>query len=143
MRWRSVSQGFDQKSELAHRLLAREAEKLEDPELQLRIMDTNRSAPQLFAVEDHVIGECTCLERLPIEQCKIIGMRRSERMVNRDHALFCLVVFEQRKLDYPQELEFARLAHPEPAAELKPQVAQDRADARRIARHHQQRITGL
>jgi hypothetical protein len=54
----------------------------EDELLQLRIVDSDRSAADLKTVEDDVVVEAADFERIGVDEVKVFRVRLSERVVS-------------------------------------------------------------
>ena len=108
MGWGPHVQGLHQETELAIRLLKGQADGLQHLALQGRIVDAQRAAAQLQAVEHQVVGLGTGggqgvgpLGRIRAEIAAVGG---AEGVVQRFEAVFFLVELEHREIDHPEEV---------------------------------------
>ena len=92
------------KPKRSRRLGGVDAEDAEHPLLQLGVVDTDRSAGELDAVEHDVVGERPRLARIAVEQRQVFGMRMRERMVHRAEAPLVRAPLDQREVDHPEQL---------------------------------------
>ena len=70
-------------TELLLDLVTAQAEQLEDPELDVAAMDTDRAGRHFIAIADHVICVRKDLGRVGLEFRQILQLRHGERMVLR------------------------------------------------------------
>ena len=124
MRRCAVRERSDQVAKLLLGLLLGEAECLEHLGLKLGIVDTDRTAAQLAAVQDNVVSLGAYLGRVGVEQRNILVHRRGERMVHRNETVLLLAVLELRELGDPEELEVVLLREAETLCQLAAQCAQ-------------------
>ena len=78
----------------------------------------------LRAIEDDIIGLGPDLERGIGELCHIIFPRSGERVMDSHISLQFLVVFQQGKIDHPEELIFPFLDQPFLPGQMKAQLTQ-------------------
>ena len=83
VRGRSVLEGVHQEAEALLRLLGREAQQFEHLLLQLRVVDTDRTAADLRAVADEVVGVGAHAARVAVEVLHILELGRGEGVARR------------------------------------------------------------
>jgi len=100
--------------------------------LQRGLVDADRAATELHAIQNDVVVLAAHLLRRAVEQMNILGHRRGERVMRGEVALFCLVEGHQRKIHDPQKFpvvgtdrELAALL--EQRSALEADAAEDRA----------------
>ena len=124
MRGSAELEGVHQESELLLRLLGGEAQTFEDQRLQLRIVNTDRTAADLGAVADEVVGVGAHASRIALEVLHVLGFGRREGVVHGVEALRLVVPLEHRKIHDPQRSELLRIAQAELLGHLQTQGAQ-------------------
>ena len=102
VRGRSVLEGVHQEAEALLRLLGREAQQFEHLLLQLRVVDTDRTAADLRAVADEVVGVGPHATGVAVQVLYVFELGRGERMVHGVVTLGLVVPLEQREVDDPQ-----------------------------------------
>lgn len=90
----AAGQGLEQVTQVG-RVLAEDV--TEDVELKLGIVDSNRSATDLEAVEHQVVVEAADLERVGVNEVDVVGMGLSERVMGRLEAGGALTLGRQKQ----------------------------------------------
>ena len=80
-------QRVEQEAELLARLVVADAERLEHARLHLGIVQTDRAAADLEAVEHEVVAVAEHLARVLLEQVDVLVVRARERVVRGGPAL--------------------------------------------------------
>ncbi len=78
--WRTAGLECVQQVREGRRIFAQNV--FEDELLQLRIVDSDRSAADLKTVEDDVVVEAADFERIGVDEVKVFRVRLSERVVS-------------------------------------------------------------
>ncbi len=99
---RSVLERLEQEAELRLRVLVAEAERAEDPRLDVGAVDPDRAARDLVAVEREVVGEGAHGRGIALEALEIGRVGRREGMVRRDEAPL-VAGLEEREVGDPAE----------------------------------------
>src|SRR4029078_3444622 len=87
VRRRAVFERFQEEAEAVLRILIRQTEQAEHLGLRVAVVNTNRAAAELPAVEDDVVGLRQHLARIGFEHVQVFFARRGERVVYRIPAL--------------------------------------------------------
>lgn len=147
VRRRAVVEGVQQEAELRGRLLLGEADRVERPLLHLALVDTDRTAAQLRAVEDQVVGVGQGRARVGVEGGQRLGGRGGERVVHRVPALeLALVVLdrlEHREVDDPEEGPLRLVDQLAAAADLQAGGAQQLLRGALLAGREEDRVAVL
>ena len=104
MRRRAVFEGFNQEAELFIAVLLRQTQYLEHLRLQILVMDSDRTAAQLYAVQNDIIGVCLDCQRIGIQKLQLIQLRAGERVMHRLERMVFFVLFEHREVNDPQQI---------------------------------------
>lgn len=102
VRRRTELERSHQETELLLSLLRRETKKLEHLMLKLALMDTDRTAADLNAIDHHIVGISADCTRIRVKQRNILRLRRSERMMHSIETLVLLAPLKERKIDNPK-----------------------------------------
>ena len=106
-----------------------DAQQREHLRLHAGVVDPDRAAAGLAAVDHQVVRLGPHLRRVAVEQVNVLVQRRGERVVHRGPALLLGVVGEHRKLDDPRKMHRLRVVQLHLLADLRAQGVQ------RLARH--------
>ena len=93
----------EQEAESLARFGGGDAEDAEHPLLQLGVVDTDRAAGELDAVEHDVVGERARRRRIAVEQRQVLGVRMGERVMHGAEAALVRAPLDQRKVGHPQQ----------------------------------------
>ena len=137
MRRRSVAERLEQEPETPLCLLGVDPEQREHPLLQFPLVNPDRAAPDLIAVEHDIVGARANRARITLQTVQVGHARRRERMMGRVPAPLVAVPVDQGKIVHPQEL-VGTLAHvAEAPADFFPQRAERGRRGRRRAGHQE------
>ena len=103
VRRRAEAEGVEQEAEPLARFRRRDPHDAEHPLLQLAVVDSDRAARELDAVEHDVVGERARRPRIAVEQRHIVGVRMGERMMHGAEPALVRAPLEQRKVGHPQQ----------------------------------------
>ena len=142
MRGRAVLEGVHQEAEALLRLLGREAQQFEHLLLQLRVVDTDRTAADLRAVADEVVGVGAHAARVAVEVLHILELGRGEGVVHGVVTLRFVVPLEQREVHHPQRGELLRVAQPQLLGHFEAQGAQLRQRLELLAAEDEDHVPG-
>ena len=98
----TILEGINQTAKLFHGLLLGEAKEFEHLLLQFRVVDTNRTATEFYAVHDAVVSPRTNLALIGVEEWDVLRIGAGERMMGSVVALCLLIPFEEREVDDPK-----------------------------------------
>src|SRR5580698_4082642 len=105
MRWRAVSERIEHISKTRLHQVGRYLEHLlENQLLQIRPVNSDRSAAQLNAVDHHIIVLPANFARIACQKRDILRHRRSERMMARIPAVLLPVERQQWKINHPEKI---------------------------------------
>lgn len=121
---------FIRKPKLRLGALGRESEHLKHLLLQLRVVDTERTAAHLDAVADEVVGLGAHLLGMLVQEREIVGVGHGEGMVGGHEALLLVAPLEEREIDDPQTFEDILVSQSEAVAHL--QTKRAKLDARLV-----------
>ncbi len=102
VRRRTVLQRPEQEAEFLFGLFAADVEQVEDRRLHVLVVDTNRSAADLRAVQHHVVRARQCVAGIGPQRLGVIDRRRGERMVQRGPARGLGSPLEHREIHHPE-----------------------------------------
>ncbi|OQC53445.1 MAG: hypothetical protein BWX54_02407 [Verrucomicrobia bacterium ADurb.Bin018] len=142
VRRRAVFQRPNQVAKAALNFRLGQAQKLEHPRLELRVVNPDAAPAQLRAIEHDVVGLRADLFGVRVEQRNVFGHGRSERMVDADQPAF-LIALEQRKVRHPRELEDVVGNDLGPRRRQQANPAQHRQHFGRGIRTEQNQVAGL
>lgn len=126
----SILESIHQEAKLRLGALGRESEHLKHLLLQLRVVDTERTAAHLDAVADEVVGLGAHLLRMLVQEREIVGVGHGEGMVGGHEALLLVAPLEEREIDDPQTFEDILVSQSEAVAHLQTERA--KLDARLV-----------
>ena len=115
-------------------LLAADAEDVEHLRLEVVLVDPERAAADLDAVQREVVGVGLGGTRIGRQQVLVAGTGTGERVMDGAEALLALVPLEHREVRDPAGQPEALVDQPELAAQMEAQVAEDARDHRRRRR---------
>src|SRR5687767_10814580 len=92
---------FEQEAEPRPRGLRVYPKQLEDSCLEVGIVDSDASAAELRSIEYDVVCKRRHDERVRIEQCPVIRVRRSERMMHRCQRPALRITHEEWEIRHP------------------------------------------
>mmetsp|Transcript_44555 Transcript_44555/g.71606 ORF Transcript_44555/g.71606 Transcript_44555/m.71606 type:complete len:379 (-) Transcript_44555:954-2090(-) len=105
VRRRTVLERAHQEAKLLLGLLLGETELLKHRHLDVAVVDTDRPAADLHAVDDHVVRVCAHLAGLVLEVLDVLWLGAREGVMHCAPALLIFVPLEQREVDDPQPVE--------------------------------------
>jgi len=117
----AVFKSIKQESELLPRFLVAESQHLEHQLLDLLAVDPYRSPSYLDTVDNQVVGIGPNLARIGFHQAKVIGIRRSERMVHCIIARCLIIPFKKRKIKNPEGSKHISISQAKPFSHFKPE----------------------
>ena len=100
----AVLQRLQEKAKPVLRLLPADFENVENPLLDLSVVDPDRSAADLVSVQDDIIGVRPGLLRRSFQERDIFRLGRGKRMMDGGQPFFFVVVIEHRKIGYPDKV---------------------------------------
>ena len=124
MRRTAVIHRGQQKTELGFGFFLSNSKQIEDGRLHLGVVDTNRAASDLRAVQYHVISTRERGAGIAAKFFRGVRLRRSKRMMRRRPAAFAVII-EYGEIDDPTRL---------PAASSRPRSSASRSRKRRGCR---------
>src|SRR5690606_32366057 len=141
---RAELQGVEEEAELLPGLLFTDAEGAEHLLLHDGIVETDRAAGDLEAVEHEFVAIAEDLPGVLVDQAHAVVVGAREGVMPGGPALVLVVVLEERRLHDPQEVPLAAVTDlgdvPELLAQEDPQVGHDRVDQLGLARLEQDQI---
>src|SRR5688572_11168747 len=143
VRGRAHRERVQQEPELAPLLLRRELERVEDARLELLLVDPERAAADLDAVDDEVVGVGDRRAGTARDELLRAGRRPRERMVDGRPARLVLFPLEHREVGYPDEAPGALVDQAELAAEMEAERPEHPRRDRRLAGREEDRGAGL
>ena len=143
MRRNAVLEGLQQEAELIVRPLRRKAQDLEHLGLHVALMDTDRAAAHLHAVEYDIVSLGAHPARVGVNILQILVHGHGEGMVHGHEAAFLLGVFKERELRHPQELKIILFQQIQLPCQFQAQIAQHVVDHLVAVRGKQQQIARL
>ena len=102
MGWGPVLESVHQEPELLLCLLLSEAKHGEHLLLQVAVMDTNRSAADLHAVDYQVVSVCAYGCGVTVEQGDILRFGGGEGVVLREEAVQLFVLLQEGEVHHPE-----------------------------------------
>ena len=135
---------IDDEAELVVRLLGADTQHLEHTLLHIGIMDTDRTAAQLGAVEHKVVSiganPLQIFLGVGIEPLFVLGLRSRKRMVHGIETAVLVAPLQQREIHNPQRGEHLRITQAKAVAHLDTEHAQTGLGLTLLAAHHQQQV---
>ncbi len=104
MRRCTVFEGLNQEAEFFVTFLFGKTEHLEHLSLQILIVNSDRTAAKLYAVQYDVICIGFDSKRICVEQVYLIQLRAGKRVVHSLEGVVFLVFFEHREVHDPQQI---------------------------------------
>ena len=142
VRGRAVLESVHQEAEALLRLVGREAQQFEHLLLQLRVVDTDRTAADLRAVADEVVGVGTHAARVAVEELDVLEFGRGEGVVHGVVTLRLVVPLEQREVHHPQRGELLRVAQAQLLGHFEAQGAELRQRLELLAAEDEDHVPG-
>ena len=96
-------EGVEEEPELGARVLVGDAHRLEDAGLHLRIVEPDRAAADLDAVQHEVVAPAVDAPGIGLEVRQVLVARPGEGVVRGGPDARLLVELEERRVDHPQE----------------------------------------
>ena len=119
---RAKAQGLQEKPEFRFRLFRTDAKEPQDLLLQTHLMDADASPSHLYPVQDQIVGLGSDPQRLFRQQAEILLQRRGEWVMHGYTPLFFRVVFQERKIDHPDQRIILLRDQPELLSEMETKV---------------------
>src|ERR1043165_4604920 len=106
MRRSAVAKGIEHVTEAQFRFFGRNLEHVfKDRFLDIRLMNTNRAATQLDAVDDNIIVLAPNLFGIRFKHADVFGDGSGKWMMARIPAILLFIETEQREIDPPKKIE--------------------------------------
>src|SRR2546425_11635503 len=106
MRWRAVTESFEHVAEASGDHLGRNLQEFfENGFLQIRLVDTDRAAAKLDAIDHDIVMLSTHLFGIALQKRDVLSHRSSERMMAGVPAILLFIETEQGKIDDPKEIK--------------------------------------
>ena len=99
------AEGVEEEAKLGVVLLLLHAEQSEDFALNGLIMDSDRAAAKLIAVEHQVIGEGADLRRIRVHERQVLGVRAGEGVMHTEVAPLFRLGLKEREVGHPDKGE--------------------------------------
>src|SRR5258708_18226641 len=125
MRWRAVRQCVEKKSEAAAQLLFTQAERLEQPLLNILPMDSNAARTKLIAVQNKVVAFRPHFPRRRFQFLQVFVNDSRKWMLSANPNFIRFAPLEERKPREPQEFPLRFINHAERFAKLQAQLTGD------------------
>ena len=143
MRGRAELEGVHQEAEAHLSLFGREAQHLEHFGLQFRVVDTDRTAADLGAVADEVVGVGAYAAGVAVYILYVLQLGRGEGMVHGVIALRLVVPLEEREVHDPERRELFRVAQSQLLGHFQTQGAELRQRLELLAAEDEDHVSGL
>ncbi len=105
----AVAEGVEEEAEALFGLFFFDVHQVEDPLLDLRIVDADAAAGGFVAVADEVVRRSPDAAGVGGEVLLVVGVDRAERVVLGVPALLVVVPAEQREVEDPEDLHRVRI----------------------------------
>ena len=139
----TVFEGFYEPAEFFPDIFIAEIQKLEDLLLNFGVVNTDGTAAQFHAVQDHIVCFGADFFGLIFQKRDIFILGHGKGMVHRHIALFFFAVFEHREINDPEEGNFIVIQKAFAAGDFQTEVPQNIAGGEPFIGDKEQSVTGF
>ena len=139
----AVFEGVQQVAELGVAFLFGQAQDAEDGVLDVAVMDSDRAAAQLHAVQHAVVSLGLDFFRVAFQQGHVFVLAHGEGMVHGLEAVVLVAPFEHGEVHHPQEVQLVLVDQAHALGAFAAQMAQSVGGDLGVGGHEHQHVAGL